>query len=66
MLETGSEGLDDRLQTITGWLADQGTEIKIGDAPRLRGGLFETCDRLASNDLTWDAAEVGGGDNVEA
>ena len=62
LLETGDEGMDARLQTVTGWLADQGTEIKIGDVPRCSTGVHDTIARLSANVLAWDAAEVSSGD----
>ena len=32
-LETGSENMELRRGTITGWLADQGVDLAIGDCP---------------------------------
>ena len=52
-LETGDELMDHRLENITGFLADQGAEIKIGDAPKICENIADIIKTIETDEVSW-------------
>ena len=46
LLEAGVENMSARLGTCRSWLADQGVELSLGDAPRLGGDVATALDQV--------------------
>lgn len=53
LLETGSENMSDRLGTCCSWLADQGVELSIGDAPHPGADISTWSARLRREGDQW-------------
>lgn len=58
MLECGPDLLFKRLATISGWLADQGTELKLGDAPSLSPSATAIVNLFAKGQPGFDTPDA--------
>ena len=60
-LETGSENMGARRETGKSWLADQGHDIAIGDAPCLGSTYKEIATKVQNRELSWSDAATNEG-----
>lgn len=58
VLESSADLLGQRRGTARGWLADQGTELGIGDCPWWDGDIAGIIERLEDKTLAWADDEV--------
>ena len=59
-LETGSENMELRRGTITGWLADQGVDLAIGDCPDPGGNALEILEEIRAGRFDLHSPESKG------
>ena len=53
MYEAGAELLPQRRDTVSGWLADQGTDIKLGDVANPQGSTVDIMRALNAGHIEW-------------